>query len=77
MTPDKRYVLRKAVRARFGDCSTMTIWRWEHDEDLGFPQPIMINGRAYYDLDEIEAFERRQIAKSLEGRRSAASVEAA
>ena len=23
----------------------MTLWRWEHDERLGFPKPIYINGR--------------------------------
>jgi hypothetical protein len=45
---DAGVVYRKSaqVRARYGGVSDMTLWRWLHDEQLGFPQPIRINGRA-------------------------------
>jgi predicted DNA-binding transcriptional regulator AlpA len=54
----KQYVTRNDVRARYGNKSAMTIWRWENDENLGFPKAITINGRRYYDLEELEAWER-------------------
>ena len=44
--------------------SDMTIWRWEHDHDLGFPKAITINGRKYFDLDLIEEWERNRAAHS-------------
>jgi hypothetical protein len=57
---NKHYITRKALRARYGGISEMTLWRWEHDEKLGFPNALEINGRKYYDLSEVERFERTQ-----------------
>jgi predicted DNA-binding transcriptional regulator AlpA len=54
----KQYITPKKIQKRFGDISTMTLWRWEHDESLGFPKPTIINRRNYYDLAEIEAWEQ-------------------
>lgn len=31
--------------------------RWQRDEKLGFPRPIILRRRRYYKLREIEAFE--------------------
>jgi len=59
---EKQYIIRKNLRARYGNISEMTLWRWEHDEKLGFPRAIDINGRKYYDLAEIEAWERKRAA---------------
>ena len=56
---NKQYITRKGVRERFGGISAMTLWRWEHDGRLGFPKPTDINKRKYYDLAELEAWERR------------------
>ena len=42
---EKQYIIRKNLRARYGNISEMTLWRWEHDEKLGFPRAIDINGR--------------------------------
>ena len=50
------------VRARYG-VSDMTIFRWLNDEKLGFPKPIRINGRRYWRLAELQAFEDRQSSK--------------
>ena len=58
----KQYVTRKKILDRFGGISVMTLWRWEHDKQLRFPRPTSINGRKYYDLAEIEAWERGRAA---------------
>jgi excisionase family DNA binding protein len=42
----------------------MSLWRWEHDPDLDFPQPTIINGRKYYAEGELEAWERSRGARS-------------
>ena len=51
-----------AARARYG-VSDMTIFRWLADPTLGFPQPIRINGRRYWRLADLQAFEARQADK--------------
>lgn len=56
----KQYITRKKILERFGGISAMTLWRWEHDEKIAFPKATEINGRKYYDLAEIEAWERQQ-----------------
>ncbi len=48
------------VRQRFAGISDMTLWRWMHDERMGFPKPVVINRRRYFRLTDIEAFEKRQ-----------------
>ena len=53
---EKKYITQKQLKARYGDLSDMTIWRWEHDDELGFPEAIYINGRKYFLLEEIEAW---------------------
>jgi predicted DNA-binding transcriptional regulator AlpA len=58
----KQYITRKKILERFGGISVMTLWRWEHDEKLCFPTATEINGRKYYDLAEIEAWERKRAA---------------
>ncbi|OXE42989.1 transcriptional regulator [Methylobacterium radiotolerans] len=50
------------ARARYG-VSDMTIFRWLADPRLGFPQPIRINGRRYWRLADLQAFEARQASK--------------
>jgi predicted DNA-binding transcriptional regulator AlpA len=60
----KQYVTRKRLLERFGGISVMTLWRWEHDDKLEFPTPTNINGRKYYDLAEIETWERARAITS-------------
>lgn len=62
MSSGKQYIVRRNLRARFGNISEMTLWRWEHDKRLAFPRAIAINGRKYYDLAEIEEWERTRTA---------------
>ena len=57
--PSKRLLPDKEVCQRYG-VKPMTLWRWTHDGNLGFPQPIKIRNRLYRDLDELEEFDERQ-----------------
>jgi predicted DNA-binding transcriptional regulator AlpA len=58
------YLPSAAVRARYG-VSDMSLWRWLHDETLGFPAPVRIQRRRYWKLDELKAWEAtRKQAKS-------------
>src|SRR5215213_7972081 len=41
----------------FGGISDMTLWRWLQDEELGFPRPLVINGRRYWRENEIVAWQ--------------------
>lgn len=46
----------RTVRNRFGGVSSMTLWRWVRDENLGFPQPIAINKVRYWKAIDIDRF---------------------
>jgi hypothetical protein len=54
LIPDAR------VAERYG-VSTRTIPRWDADPDLGFPDPVVINGRRYRRRADLERFERAHI----------------
>jgi len=47
------------VRQRFGGISDMTLWRWMHDERVGFPRPTVINRRRYFRESDIAEFQSR------------------
>lgn len=47
-----------AVRRRYNNLSDMGLWRWLRDPELGFPQPIYIRKRRYWQLGTLEAWER-------------------
>ena len=66
LSSDRKFIIRRKLRARFGDISEMTLWRWEHDKKLAFPKAIAINGRKYYDLAEVEEWERTRAAAPKE-----------
>jgi predicted DNA-binding transcriptional regulator AlpA len=52
----------RKVLERFGIC-TRTLDRWLAKPDLKFPRPIVVNGRRYFALGEIEAWERSRAAQ--------------
>ena len=58
----RKYITARDLRARLGKVSAMTLWRWEHQPALAFPKPVYINGRKYYDLDELEEWVRNRPA---------------
>ena len=52
----------KEVLRRYG-ITRRTLSRWMDKAELGFPKPLTLNGRHYFDLAEIEAYERRAAAQ--------------
>lgn len=44
------------VRRRCGGVTSMTLWRWQRDPELGFPQPRYINNVRYFSQRELEAW---------------------
>jgi predicted DNA-binding transcriptional regulator AlpA len=52
------YLTAAQVRARFGGISDMALWRWLHKEELGFPQPLRIQGRRFWKAADLTAWER-------------------
>ena len=47
------------LRAKLG-ISAVTLWRWRHDREKGFPAPKVINGRLYFALGAVVAWLARQ-----------------
>ena len=47
------------LRAKLG-ISAVTLWRWRHDKENGFPAPKVINGRLYFPLGAVVAWIARQ-----------------
>lgn len=58
---DNVYLTGPQVRARYGNVSDMTLWRWLRDPAMGFPKPTYINKRRYWRLSELEGFERSRV----------------
>ena len=52
------YLNAAQVRSRYGGMSDMALWRWLHDEELGFPQPVRINKRRFWKATDLSAWER-------------------
>jgi predicted DNA-binding transcriptional regulator AlpA len=48
------------LRAKFG-ISAVTLWRWRHNKENGFPAPKVINGRLYFPLGAVTAWLARQV----------------
>jgi hypothetical protein len=53
------------VRAEFGNITAMTLHRWDHNPDLGFPPPIDIAGRKYRSRRMLEAFKERAMRAAI------------
>jgi len=62
----RRKMTGPQVRKLFGDISDMTLWRWLHDDKLGFPKPMYINGRRYWDEEEIEAWQHSGVLERVD-----------
>ena len=59
------------VYERYG-ISRRTLSRWMADPYLGFPAPLTINNRHYFEECALEAWERQRIATSRNGHQQAA-----
>lgn len=56
-----RLLTERAVASRYS-ITTRTLFRWDRDQKLGFPAPIVINGRKYRDTAALDAFDRSRMA---------------
>lgn len=59
MSDETEFLPEASVCRRYG-VSDMTLTRWDRDERLSFPKPIIIRGRKYRRLSELLEFEERQ-----------------
>ena len=50
--------------AAYFSVTVMTIWRWERDPDLEFPQPNLIHDRKYWSRDIIDAWMKQRPTKT-------------
>jgi predicted DNA-binding transcriptional regulator AlpA len=53
--------------------SAMTLWRWDHDEELKFPPPIRIRNRKYRQRSALDEFKQRLIQDAIHQHQVAAS----
>ena len=53
-----KYMTAQEVCSRY-QISPVTLWRYRHDPDLGFPKPFILKRRKLFDREEIEEWERR------------------
>lgn len=58
-----KYLTASQVKARFGNISDMTLWRWLQDEALAFPKPMVVNRRRLFREDQIVDWEARRHAE--------------
>jgi len=66
-----KYLPTAKVAKRYGR-TTRTIERWLEDEKLNFPRPVYISRYKYWNIDELEAWER---LRSVTSHRSATNAE--
>jgi predicted DNA-binding transcriptional regulator AlpA len=62
-TAEKVYLNSRRVKRRYGDVTGMTLWRWYNDPAMGFPQPVVINGRNLWVESELDAFDAAQVRR--------------
>ena len=58
-TTELELVYAAKLQRRLG-VSDVTLWRWRHDERLGFPKGRLINRRVYFPWHEVAAWLDRQ-----------------
>lgn len=69
--PERKETMRtslipaKKVREDLGGISDMTLYRWLNDPALGFPQPIYIKTRRYFDAAQLADFKEKLAGASL------------
>jgi predicted DNA-binding transcriptional regulator AlpA len=61
-TQEARWLRNKQL-AQYLGVSAMSLWRWQRDKSLGFPQPTVIRGTSFTAVNEVDAWMRRHITK--------------
>jgi predicted DNA-binding transcriptional regulator AlpA len=49
--------------------TAMTLWRWDHDEELDFPPPVKIRKKNYRSRQLLEQFKQRMVATAIAERK--------
>jgi hypothetical protein len=57
MNNSEDYLPVKLVRLRYGVCGR-TLDRWEDNKALGFPKAMVVNGRRFWRLADLQNWER-------------------
>jgi predicted DNA-binding transcriptional regulator AlpA len=60
----KVYLTAIQLRTRYGGVSDMWLWRRVNDRSTGFPQPKYFGRRRFWELSDIETWERQAAAAS-------------
>jgi hypothetical protein len=60
MTFPNSYQPRKKTAERYG-VHVRSIDRWEQNPSMDFPKPLVVNGRKYDNLHELETWERMRV----------------
>ncbi len=55
----RQYLPDPLVAQRYNIHAT-TLFRWDRNEQLGFPKPIRINGRKYREVASLDAWDRQR-----------------
>jgi hypothetical protein len=55
---DDVYLSARQTRARYGDISDMSLFRWLRDPKMKFPEPMRIQKRRYWRTSDLLAWER-------------------
>jgi len=61
---------RRVDLAEYLGVSIMCVWRWQHDPELGFPQPTRINNISYTDKQAIDRWMRDRVVAKMQRKAS-------
>jgi predicted DNA-binding transcriptional regulator AlpA len=62
---DRQRWVRNSELAAYLGVTVMTVWRWQRNRALGFPQPAPINGKPRTDIDEVNSWMRSHVVSRL------------
>ncbi|WP_461658910.1 helix-turn-helix transcriptional regulator, partial [Methylorubrum aminovorans] len=43
--------------------TSTTLWRWQQDPKLDFPEPVKLNGRNMWTAEDVHAWERKRATR--------------
>jgi hypothetical protein len=62
---NKRLIGIRPVCARYNDVTPRTVTRWQNDPRRKFPQPVTINCRRYWDVSDLDQYDRDLTREAL------------
>ncbi len=64
---DVRLITSRQVCAMFGEISLVTLWRWCRDDGMGFPRPVKIASRNYWDPRDLSSWAEARASEQASG----------